>query len=93
MADGQCLRLRDFPRETLLGVCPSSSKTQEIDDLATLERAKVVEVLGRESGNKTHAARILGIDRRKLYRLIDKYGITTAELVAEENPSVRQRVR
>ncbi len=30
------------------------------DDLATIERAKVVEVLRREKGNKTRAARTLG---------------------------------
>jgi len=49
------------------------------DDLASIERTKVVEVLGRLRGNKTRAARAQGIDRRKLYRLVEKYGVTPAE--------------
>ena len=34
----------------------------------------------REAGNKTRAARALKIERRKLYRLLDKYQISVAEL-------------
>jgi DNA-binding protein Fis len=29
-------------------------------------------VLDRVGGNKTHAARILGVDRRTLYRIFDR---------------------
>ena len=50
------------------------------DDLGAIQRGKVVEVLRRESGNKSKAARALGVDRRKLYRLLEKYSITEAEL-------------
>jgi transcriptional regulator of acetoin/glycerol metabolism len=45
------------------------------DDLAQFTRSKVVEVLRRVAGNKTRAAQALGIERRKLYRLIEKYNI------------------
>lgn len=38
------------------------------------------EVLRREAGNKSKAARALGIDRRKLYRFVEKYAISNAEL-------------
>ena len=41
------------------------------------ERAKIIEILRRENGNKSRAARALGINRRKLYRLVEKYGIET----------------
>ena len=34
-----------------------------------------MDVLQREKGNKVHAARALGISRRALYRLIEKYGL------------------
>jgi len=77
------VRLKDLPHE----VTDQSVPVLEIrapavvftDDLATIERAKVVEVLRRESGNKTRAARALGIDRRKLYRLVEKYDIQSNE--------------
>lgn len=44
--------------------------------LQDLERAHIVEILKREHGNKARAARILGIHRRKLYRLLERYNIT-----------------
>jgi DNA-binding NtrC family response regulator len=34
-----------------------------------------MEVLQQEKGNKVHAAKALGVSRRALYRLIEKYGL------------------
>jgi DNA-binding NtrC family response regulator len=53
------------------------------DDLASIQRSKIVEVLRRESGNKSKAARALGIDRRKLYRLLEKFAIADSEITGE----------
>ena len=53
-------------------------KKLQHDSLKTSE--KVVEVLRREAGNKSKAARALGIDRRKIYRLLEKFAISDAEL-------------
>jgi DNA-binding NtrC family response regulator len=44
-------------------------------DLATLNKRHVEETLKRMGGNKSQAARELGINRRSLYRLIEKYGL------------------
>src|SRR5262249_9163483 len=41
--------------------------------LREVERRHVEHVLQQEKGNKVQAARVLGISRRALYRLIDKY--------------------
>ena len=81
MAEDRTVRLRDLPRE----VCEASPDAErqthyETDDLASIERAKVVDVLRREDGNKTRAARALGIDRRKIYRLVEKYNINEEEV-------------
>jgi DNA-binding NtrC family response regulator len=43
--------------------------------LSEVERQHVRAVLQQEKGNKVHAARALGISRRSLYRLIEKYGL------------------
>jgi hypothetical protein len=37
-----------------------------------MERRYVRQVLNAVGGNKTHAARILGIDRRSLYRRLEE---------------------
>ncbi len=80
MADSRLLRLRDFPREATEFTLPEPVVlVGQQDDLATIERAKIVQVLRRVSGNKTRAARALGIERRKLYRLVEKYEIQPRE--------------
>jgi DNA-binding NtrC family response regulator len=84
MAENNLVRLRDLPHEVTEQRGVSAERREAspglADDLATIERAKVIEVLRRESGNKTRAARALGIDRRKLYRLVEKYSIQTGEI-------------
>lgn len=47
----------------------------ESSRLEDLERAHIVEVLRQQHGNKARAARVLGIHRRKLYRLLERYSI------------------
>jgi DNA-binding NtrC family response regulator len=44
--------------------------------LREVERRHVQDVLRQEGYNKVHAARVLGVSRRALYRLIQKYHIT-----------------
>lgn len=43
--------------------------------LEDLEKAHIVEILRQQNGNKARAARVLGIHRRKLYRLLERYGL------------------
>jgi DNA-binding NtrC family response regulator len=45
------------------------------DDLESLQKSKIEEVLDRVGGNKTRAARRLGITRRSLYRLLERYDL------------------
>jgi DNA-binding NtrC family response regulator len=47
-------------------------------DLETLNRVHVEETFHRCNSNKTKTARALGINRRSLYRLLDKYEIAAA---------------
>ncbi len=83
MADGRAIRLRDLPREIWeSGNGVPRPVVADTDDLASIERSKVIEVLRREHGNKARAARALGIERRKLYRLLEKYAINQSEWLA-----------
>jgi len=47
----------------------------DVPTLSEAERRVIAAALRKSGGNKNEAARILGIDRQRLYRKIDKYGL------------------
>jgi len=47
----------------------------ENDSLSAVEKAHVQRILTRTGGNKQETARILGISRPRLYRMIEKYDL------------------
>ncbi len=51
----------------------TANDTMEVVALVELERRYVQRVLALFGGNKSHAAEVLGIDRRTLYRKIEKW--------------------
>jgi DNA-binding NtrC family response regulator len=54
---------------------PAPAETDEVIPLADAERRLIAAALRRTAGNKNEAARLLGIDRQRLYRKIEKYGL------------------
>jgi transcriptional regulator with PAS, ATPase and Fis domain len=74
MADEKEVFLEDFPAEIQTTPLPTRDDLVS-DDLASLQRAKIVEVLESENGNKARAARRLGISRRSLYRALERFAI------------------
>jgi two-component system response regulator PilR (NtrC family) len=58
---------------------PGSAATLEfgasVPSLEETERQLMAAALRQASGNKNQAARILGIDRQRLYRKLEKYGL------------------
>ena len=61
---------------------PPAHHDQPFSDLPTLdelERRYLVHVLDAASGNRTRAAEILGVDRRTLYRMAERFGIALKE--------------
>jgi DNA-binding NtrC family response regulator len=57
---------------------PAPAPAPEPTSLRDVEKRYVQRVLQRAGGNKVHAARTLGISRRALYRLIEKYKLEAA---------------
>jgi DNA-binding NtrC family response regulator len=79
LADDGVITLEDFPQE-IAESSPTPQREKSSDgSLESLQRARIVEVLHQEDGNKSQAARVLGIDRRKLYRMMKQYGLGTED--------------
>ena len=83
MAEDRILRVRDFPREVMEHE-PAETPGQRPAARTIWPRSngpRWWKCCAAKPGNKTRAARTLGIDRRKLYRLVEKYDIQETELV------------
>jgi two-component system response regulator HydG len=69
---------------------PAADRTSSGGDpdasLSTLERKHILDVLKQTRGNKLAAARILGLDRRALYRRLDRYGIGSVAHRSRNSP-------
>ncbi len=77
---GSLIEVFDLP-ESVMAVRPASHP-QPFSDLPTLddlERRYLLHVLEAANGNRTRAAEILGIDRRTLYRMAERFGIALKE--------------
>ena len=81
LSDDEVIRLRNLPPEvTESDVSTPVSTEHHHLDLAALTRARVVEAMRQERGNKLRSAQLLGVSRRSLYRLLEKYHITDEEI-------------
>ncbi len=72
LAENHVITPEDLP-ENILASAATPYQGGNPRHLEEVERRHVRTVLQEEKGNKVHAARVLGISRRSLYRLIEKY--------------------
>jgi len=77
LADGDRIRAEDVEREigaarAIYSTAPSSLDVKRRD----AERGALVEALDKTGGNRTVAARLLGISRRTLYNKLAEHGIS-----------------
>jgi transcriptional regulator with PAS, ATPase and Fis domain len=79
LADDDRVRVENLPPEIVTSAHKRAATTSVDVDLDTLTREHVLETYHRHSCNKARTARALGIGRRTLYRLLEKYNIAEAE--------------
>ncbi|HEY7424626.1 MAG TPA: sigma-54 dependent transcriptional regulator [Gemmataceae bacterium] len=72
LAENHLITSEDLP-ENVLASTATPEQAADPRHLRAVERHHVQTVLQEEKGNKVQAARVLGISRRSLYRLIEKY--------------------
>jgi transcriptional regulator with PAS, ATPase and Fis domain len=79
LAEGETITPDDLPEALILtsGLSPHPRWVGGSAELKTIVRSHVWDVLTRAGGNKVRAAKVLGVSRRTLYRLIAKYGLSS----------------
>ena len=75
LADDDFIRVENLPPEIVSSVKNRLQLPSSDMDLDTITREHVLETYRRHSNNKARTARALGIGRRTLYRLFEKYQI------------------
>src|SRR5262249_48299358 len=88
LAEGDTITPDDLPDTVTLAApsaMPGPAATAEADprSLDEVERRHVMRVLREMNGNKVQSAKALGISRRALYRLIDRYRLDEKPAPAE----------
>jgi two-component system response regulator HydG len=78
LARGRSIAADDLPekvREFRQGPLPAiGAETSELVALEEIERRYILRVLDAMHGNKSRAAQVLGLDRKTLYRRLERYG-------------------
>jgi transcriptional regulator of acetoin/glycerol metabolism len=77
LAEDNIITLDDLPEVMLTPPPVAPVPSQDSLNLAEVEKRTVQIALQRGKENKVHTARLLGISRRALYRLLTKYGLDT----------------
>ena len=77
LVEGDTITPDDLPESLPCAPRPALSGSESPDAIDTVERNHVLAVLARNDGNKVSTAKALGVSRRTLYRLIEKYGLGT----------------
>jgi len=75
---------RQGPAEGETGSQPVGSDDESLLTLDEVEKRHLVRVLSRTGGNKVKASKVLGIDRRTLYRMAERFGLDLGDETDEK---------
>jgi transcriptional regulator with PAS, ATPase and Fis domain len=79
LAEDDWIRVRNLPPEIVSGVVKQARRDAGDEaDLFSYTKQHVLEMYQNHHSNKSETARALGISRRTLYRLLEKYGVQVA---------------
>ena len=67
--------LQDLPATIVAAPALQERLFQDLPPLDELERRYLIHVLDAVGGNRSRAAEVLGIDRRTLYRMAERFGV------------------
>jgi DNA-binding NtrC family response regulator len=80
LAEDEWIRSRNLPPEIVMGATKAPVRQVGVSmDLETVNKLHIEDTFKRLGGNKARTAKALGIGRRTLYRLLDKYAIESAD--------------
>lgn len=82
MSSHAVLLPHDLPSH-LVPAAPLAEDATLLPSLDELTRRHLVRVLAATGGNKKRAAEILGVDRRTLYRMLERYAMPTSDPLLE----------
>jgi DNA-binding NtrC family response regulator len=74
------LNLEDLPEDARKPPDEAPRGDKRLPSLEEVEALHVRRVIAAVDGNMTRAAEVLNVDRRTLYRMIDRYGLWTERL-------------
>ncbi len=73
LSDGQEIKATDLPADIKqTSLVTNETRPLKLEDL---ERQHILNILQKTGGNKTEAARLLGISKKSLYHKMHKYGL------------------
>jgi two-component system, NtrC family, response regulator AtoC len=76
---GRRIEVEDLPEKFRERIAPlEPSLFEGLPTLDEIEKRYLVHVLGQVGGNRKRAAEVMGIDRRTLYRMLDRFGLAEA---------------
>jgi len=75
LGDGEWVRAKDLPRDEASENLSLATKDSLDEAVEAYEKIHIENVLREVDGDRTRAAKILGVSRSSLYRKIDKFGI------------------